>query len=81
MLGAVVAFRRGEHMRMTAFVAMAAPRVPAFLETVALVAGLIFLCSILDPAYEFARDEMFVRRPRSRSPMPGARRRCRSASR
>jgi len=43
MLGAVVALRRGEHMRMTAFVAKASPRVRAFLDVLALAASLAFL--------------------------------------
>ncbi|MHB2210674.1 TRAP transporter large permease [Methylobacterium sp. CM6257] len=63
MLGAVVAFRRSEHMRMTAIVAMARPRIRAFLETIALVAGLIFVALMLHPAYEFAAEEMFVQTP------------------
>ncbi|KAB1070046.1 TRAP transporter large permease [Methylobacterium planeticum] len=63
MLGAAAAFRRAEHMRMTALVAMASPRVRAFLETVALVAGLIFVALVLEPAYEFASDELFVQTP------------------
>ena len=42
VLGAVVAFQRGEHMRMTAFVGMASPRVQAFLEAVAMAAALVF---------------------------------------
>ena len=41
-LGAVVAFRRGEHMRMTALVAKASPKVRAFLDTVAITAALAF---------------------------------------
>src|SRR3954468_23422112 len=53
MLRAVVAFRRAEHMRMTAFVAMSSPRVRAFLETAALAAGLIFVAVLLEPAWEF----------------------------
>jgi len=63
MLGAVVAFRRSEHMRMTAFVSMAQPRTRAFLETVSLVAGLIFVILVLHPAYDFAADEAFVQTP------------------
>ncbi|GJE61247.1 TRAP transporter large permease [Methylobacterium trifolii] len=63
MLGATVAFRRSDHMRMTALVAMARPRLRAFLETVALVAGLIFVALVLHPAYEFASEEMFVQTP------------------
>jgi len=63
MLGAVVAFRRSEHMRMTALVAMAGPRARAFLETLALVAGLVFVVLVLHPAYEFAGEESFVQTP------------------
>ena len=63
MLGATVAFRRSDHMRMTALVSMAPPRTRAFLETVALVAGLIFVGLVLEPAYEFAVEEQFVQTP------------------
>ncbi|MBE7201133.1 MAG: TRAP transporter small permease subunit, partial [Parafilimonas terrae] len=63
MLGAVVAFRRAEHMRMTALVAMGGPRTRAFLETLALVAGLVFVSLVLHPAYEFASEETFVQTP------------------
>ena len=63
MLGAVVAFRRAEHMRMTAIVAMTGPRLRAFLETVALVAGLIFVALVLEPAFEFASEETYVQTP------------------
>ncbi len=63
MLGSVVAFRRAEHMRMTAIVAMAGPRTRAFLETLALVAGLVFVSLVLHPAYEFASEEVFVQTP------------------
>jgi tripartite ATP-independent transporter DctM subunit len=63
MLGAVVAFRRSEHMRMTAFVSMAQPRTRVFLETVSLVAGLFFVILVLHPAYDFAADEAFVQTP------------------
>lgn len=63
MLGAVVAFRRAEHMRMTALVAMGGARTRAFLETLALVAGLVFVSLVLHPAYEFASEEAFVQTP------------------
>ncbi len=63
MLGSVVAFRRAEHMRMTALVAMTGPRGRAFLETFALVAGLLFVVLVLEPAYEFAAEEAFVTTP------------------
>ena len=63
MLGAVVAFRRSEHMRMTAIVSMTGPRTRAFLETIALVAGFIFVALVLHPAYEFASEEVWVQTP------------------
>src|SRR6201987_2891755 len=54
MLGAVVAFRRSEHMRMTALVANAGPRMQAYLDVVATCAALAFLLLIVRPAYEYA---------------------------
>src|SRR3982074_1703102 len=43
MLGAAVAFRRAEHMRMTAIVANARPAMRAYLDVVATSAALVFL--------------------------------------
>ncbi|MFO1126823.1 MAG: TRAP transporter large permease subunit [Rhodospirillales bacterium] len=63
MLGSVVALRRGEHMRMTAFVAMGSSRTQAFLDMLALVAALTFLILILEPAYEFAAEEIYITTP------------------
>ena len=63
MLGAVVAFQRGEHMRMTAIVGMVRPRTRAFFEVLAVAAPFAFLALVLHPAYEFASDEMFVTTP------------------
>jgi tripartite ATP-independent transporter DctM subunit len=62
-LGAVVALRRGEHMRMTALVAKAEPGLRAWLDTVAIAAALAFLLLIVWPAYEFAADEVIVTSP------------------
>jgi tripartite ATP-independent transporter DctM subunit len=62
-LGAVVAFRRGEHMRMTALVAKASPKVRAFLDTVAIAAALAFLLLNLWPAYEHVLEEAAVTTP------------------
>ena len=58
MLGAVIAFRRDEHMRMTACVSMlnGAPR--AVVESFAIGAALAFLLLIVWPAYQYARDEL-----------------------
>ncbi|MFD1623553.1 TRAP transporter large permease subunit [Azospirillum griseum] len=63
MLGAVVAFRRGEHMRMTALTGMAAPATRAFLDVVAVAAPLAFLAMIVGPALEFAEEEAFITTP------------------
>src|SRR5215217_3147062 len=54
MLGAVIAFQRGEHMRMTAIVGMLQPRARMFLDVVAIAAPLAFLVLVMPPAYEFA---------------------------
>src|SRR5262245_49731423 len=54
MLGAVVAFRRDEHMRMTAIVAMASPGMRAFLDVIATCAALAFLLLIVWPAFDYA---------------------------
>jgi tripartite ATP-independent transporter DctM subunit len=63
MLGAVAAFRRGEHMRMTAVVGMMPPGLRAFVDVLAVAASLAFLLLILGPAYEFAADEVYVTTP------------------
>ena len=63
MLGAVVAYRRSEHMRMSALVDGAAPRTKAILNALALVAGLAFLLLVMGPALEYAHDEMMIVTP------------------
>src|SRR5436189_4683282 len=63
MLGAAVAFRRAEHMRMTAVVASARPMMRAYLALVATCAALAFLLLIAWPAYEYADEESFITTP------------------
>ncbi|WP_315703925.1 MULTISPECIES: TRAP transporter large permease subunit [unclassified Bradyrhizobium] len=63
MLGAVVAFRRGEHMRMTAMVAVAGPRLWAYLDVVATAAALAFLVLVVRPAFDYAAEESFITTP------------------
>ncbi|MDA9467084.1 TRAP transporter large permease [Bradyrhizobium sp. CCBAU 53415] len=63
MFGSVIAFQRGEHMRMTAVVGVLSAEVRAFLDTVAAAASLAFLVLVVWPAYEFAADEAFVTTP------------------
>lgn len=63
MLGAVIAFQRGEHMRMTAIVGKLEPGKRAFLDLVAIAAAIAFLAFVVHPAYEFAQDEVYVTTP------------------
>ena len=63
MLGSVVAFQRGEHMRMTALVSKVSPSVRAFLDVVAIAAALAFLLLVIEPAFEFAAEETFITTP------------------
>ncbi|MDA9503405.1 ABC transporter permease [Bradyrhizobium sp. CCBAU 11386] len=63
MLGSVIAFQRGEHMRMTAIVGILSAELRAFLDVVAAAASLAFLVLVVWPAYEFAADEAFVTTP------------------
>jgi tripartite ATP-independent transporter DctM subunit len=62
-LGAVVAFRRNEHMRMTAVVGMMAPNVRNILGAVSIAAVLAFLFLTIEPAFEFASEELSVTTP------------------
>jgi tripartite ATP-independent transporter DctM subunit len=63
MLGATAAFRRAEHMRMTAVVASAKPATRAYLDVVATSAALAFLLLIAWPACEYAYEESFITTP------------------
>ena len=63
MLGAAVAFRRAEHMRMTAIVASAKPAMRTYLDLVATCAALAFLLLVAWPAYEYAYEESFITTP------------------
>src|SRR3954462_13911800 len=63
MLGAVVALRRGEHMRMTGIVNRVSPQARAMLETLALTVPLTFLALVMWPAFEYAYEELPVVSP------------------
>ena len=54
MLGAVVAFRRGEHMRMSTLVARARPRWRVFFEAFAVAVAIAFLVLILHSSIDYA---------------------------
>lgn len=63
MLGAAIAFRRAEHMRMTALVSQASPERRAFLDMVGTCAALAFLLLIAWPSYEYAYEESYITTP------------------
>jgi tripartite ATP-independent transporter DctM subunit len=63
MFGAVVALRRGEHMRMTAVVSRLGPDARALMEAVATCACLAFLALVAAPAWEFAAEEGAITTP------------------
>jgi tripartite ATP-independent transporter DctM subunit len=63
MLGSVVALRRGEHMRMTAFVSGTAPEQRALFELIAIAACLAFLVLVGWPAWSYAHEEMAITTP------------------
>jgi len=63
MLGAVIAFRRDEHMRMTAAVGSLPAPTRATFDLLATCAALAFLLLIAWPAYEYAQEETFITTP------------------
>src|ERR1700719_1703655 len=63
MLGAVIAFRRDEHMRMTAAVGSLPSQTRATFDLFATCAALAVLLLIAWPAYEYAQEETFITTP------------------
>ncbi len=63
VLGAVLAMRRNEHMRLTALISRMSPDARAICDVVVLTVVSAFLAVIIWPAYEYAYDESFVRTP------------------
>ncbi len=63
MLGAVVALRRGEHMRLTTFVNLMPPRRRAWVETFCTCIVALFVGLLLWPAYEHFVDQWVVTTP------------------
>lgn len=63
MLGAVIALRRDEHMRLTTFIGMMAPRRRAWVEALGVVVVVLFALLMLEPAYEHFVDQWVVMSP------------------
>ena len=63
MLGAVIALRRGAHMRMTAVVSVLPPRAQRFLATFSALVVVIFVAVILVPAASYVVDENLMMSP------------------
>ena len=63
MVGSAMAFKRGEHMRMTALVSKMAPARRAFFDLLATTAALAFLVVILPYAWEYAVEEAVMLTP------------------
>lgn len=63
MLGAVLALRRGEHMRMTAWINGASEERRALYEALGIAACLAFLGLVAMPAFNYAQDEIAVTTP------------------
>jgi tripartite ATP-independent transporter DctM subunit len=63
MLGAVIAFRRDEHMRMTAAIGSLPKPTRATFDLFATCAALAFLLLIAWPAYRYAQEETFITTP------------------
>ncbi|KQX95096.1 ABC transporter permease [Variovorax sp. Root473] len=63
MLGAVVALRRGEHMRMTALLQKVQPSTRAMLDAFAIAASIAFLVLIVWPSIDYAHEESFIVTP------------------
>jgi tripartite ATP-independent transporter DctM subunit len=63
MLGAVIALRRDEHMRLTAFIGKAGPRRRAWLEAVGAMVVAVFVLLILAPAAAYIENEWAILTP------------------
>jgi tripartite ATP-independent transporter DctM subunit len=60
MIGSVIAFRRSGHMRMTAMVDRFSEPRRALFDLVAVVASGAFLLIVVEPSFEFAREEVVM---------------------
>ena len=63
MIGAVIALQRGEHMRLTTFVARMTPSTRAFCNTLSDVVVVTFVLLLIGPAWEYAQEEWAITTP------------------
>ena len=63
MLGAVIALRRGEHMRLTVFLSNMVPARRAFFQTFGNVIVVAFVMMLIGPAWEYTQDEWMITTP------------------
>ena len=63
MIGAVIALQRGEHMRLTTFIARMTPDSRAFCNTLADVIIVAFVLLLIGPAWEYALEEWAITTP------------------
>src|SRR5450631_2314585 len=63
MLGAVIALRRGEHMRLTTFVGMLRPQWRAWVDTVSALIVIVFVLLILSPSWEYITNQWLITTP------------------
>ncbi len=63
MLGAVIALRRGEHMRLTVFLSKMEPTRRAFFQTFGNVIVVAFVLLLIGPAWEYTQDEWMITTP------------------
>ncbi|MEN9689060.1 MAG: hypothetical protein RI998_1057 [Pseudomonadota bacterium] len=63
MLGAVVAMQRGEHMRLTVFVAKLAPRQRQFVDALVACLTVLFCGLLLGPAWEHVDEQWVILTP------------------
>ncbi|MBC7483335.1 MAG: TRAP transporter large permease subunit [Rhizobacter sp.] len=63
MLGAVIALRRDEHMRLTTFIGMMSPRRRAWVEALGIVVVVLFALMMVAPAHEHFVDQWIVMTP------------------
>jgi len=60
MLGSVVAMRRGEHMRLTSFIARLSVEKREFVDTLGAVIVITFIGLLFTPAWEYVTDEWII---------------------